>query len=335
MGVSKAACEQLGKGEVYVSYLNKLLNITESKGLHTQIFSDMLFHYPEILTKLPSHLTLLNWGYEAEHPFDKEHLQLQKTGLPFEVVVSTCCFASITGRWQNCQQQMLSGARSGVKFGATGYHVSEWGDMGHAQQSSMPIAGYIYGATLAWGVEKNKDIDVTAWLSELYCEGDKKAAKLIMTLQDVYLDSGINCPNCAFFGPLLFDQKSARHIKHSTGLSEEGFKQVLKKLDISLTEIATLPKSFIQSQLSWSANILKHACLLGSELVKQQTLKTQNLDALSRDKLAKNLLPLVAEYERLWLVDNREGGLIDSAQRLQYLYSLYVTVPENLPPNMS
>ena len=335
VGVSKAACEQLGKGEVYVGYLNKLLNITEAKGLQTQIFSDMLFHYPEILTKLPTHLTLLNWGYEADHPFDKEHLQLQKTGLDFEVVVSTCCFASITGRWKNCQQQMLSGARSGLKFAATGYHISEWGDMGHAQQSSMPIAGYIYGAALAWAVEKNKEIDVTAWLSDLYCEGDNQAAKLIIALQDVYLESGINCPNCAFFGPLLFDQKSARHIKHSTGLSEKGFNKVLQKLDGYLIEIIDLPKSFLQKQLLWSAHIIRHACFLGIELVGQQTLKAQTLDTQSREKLAEDLLPLITEYERLWLIDNRAGGLNDSVQRLQYLHALYVTVPENFPPNIS
>lgn len=330
VGASRIACETLGKGEVYVNYLNKLLTLTENKGLYTQIFSDMLFHYPDILHKLPSNLTLLNWGYEADHAFDKEHQQLQKTGLPFEVVVSTCCFASITGRWKNCKEQMLNGARSGLKFAATGYHISEWGDMGHAQQSSMPIAAYIYGAALAWGTEDNEDLDVTYWLSELYCKGNRQIAALNLALQDVYLDSGIDCPNCAFFGPLLFDQKSARHINRSTGLSEAGFAKVLQKLNAYLLEINALQDSFLQKQLLWSAGILKHACLLGAELVKQDTLKAECLDKNSRHRLAENLLPLISEYQRLWRIDNREGGLSDSVQRLQYLQALYANIPENI-----
>jgi len=327
---SSAECEQLGKGEVYVSYLKKLLTITQQKGLHTQIFSDMLFQYPEILNKLPKDLTLLNWGYEADHPFDKEHLQLQQTGLAFEVVVSTCCFASITGRWQNAKKQMLNGATSGLKFGATGYHISEWGDMGHAQQSVMPIAGYIYGAALAWGTEVNKDIDVQYWLAELYCAGDLQLAAITLGLQDIYLEAGIECPNCAFFGPLLFDQKSRRHIKHSKGLSEAGFKQCLEKLTVYLNEIAEIPDSYLQKQLFFSAEILKHACLLGKQLVKQDTLEAQSLDKKSRVILSLHLSPLIAEYQRLWKIDNREGGMSDSVERLQYLQRLYDNIPENI-----
>lgn len=320
---SRIACEKQGKGEVYVSYLNKLLAITQSKGLHTQIFSDMLFHYPEILDKLPKDLTLLNWGYEADHPFDKEHQQLHKTGLPFEVVISTCCFASITGRWQNAQTQMLKGARSGLKFGATGYHISEWGDMGHAQQSSMPIAGYIYGAALAWGVEENHNIDVQYWLATLYCNDDSQLARIVLALQDIYLEAGIDCPNCAFFGPLLFDQKSARHIKHSIGLTEAGFNKTQVVLNTLLIDLNTLTSSYLQKQLIWSAEILIHACLLGAELVTQETRQAQKLDSNSKSKLTQHLLPLISEYERLWLIDNRAGGLCDSVGRLHYLQRLY------------
>ncbi|PKF60400.1 beta-N-acetylhexosaminidase [Psychromonas sp. psych-6C06] len=322
VGVSRDACAKLGKGEVYVSYLNKLLQHTEKRGLHTQIFSDMLFHYPEIQDKLPRNLTLLNWGYEADHPFDKEHQQLQKTGLPFEVVISTCCFASITGRWQNCQTQMLRGAQSGLKFGATGYHISEWGDMGHAQQTSMPIAGYIYGAALAWGVEDNQEIDVCDWLKLLYCPNEPQLSPYIIALQNVYLDAEITCPNCAFFGPLLFDQKSGRHIKHSQNLTRTGFDKATEQLKLMINGLCQQPDSYLRQQLTWSAETLRFACALGTELVKENTRDTKQLSVNSKQQLLPQLVPLIVEYERLWKIDNRIGGLQDSVSRLHYLQRL-------------
>lgn len=118
--------------------------------------------------------------------------------------------------------------------------------------------GYIYDVALAWPAKSNCSIDVQHWLFTLYCYGDKQLAGLILAVQDVYLDSGIDCPNCAFWGPLIFDQKSRRHIKHARGLSEAGFNKVLQKLDIYILEIEGLVNLFIQQQLLWSNKILQH-----------------------------------------------------------------------------
>ncbi|WP_022943266.1 hypothetical protein [Psychromonas hadalis] len=237
------------------------------------------------------------------------------------MVENYCCL--ITGRWKNAQKQMLNGARSGLQFGAVVYYIFEWGDMGHAQQSSMPIAGYLYGASLAWGVENNRDLDINYWLATLYCSGDKKRAELFLALQDIYLEAGIDCPNCAFFGSLLFDQKSARHIKHARDLIQLGFKQVFKKLAQYLAQLLLIRDSYLQKQLIWSAEILQHECLFGIELVKQNALEAQKLEVNSCTILSEHLFPLIAEYQRLWRIEHREGSLRDSVERLQYLQGLY------------
>ena len=323
VSASKAACEASSKGQVYVDYLNKILTLTQAKGLHTQIFSDMLFQYPDILSQLPSNLTLLNWGYEADHPYDEEHQQLAQTGLPFHVVVSTCCFASISGRWQNAKTQMLRGAKSGLQFGATGYQISEWGDMGHAQQDIFPYAGYLYGAGLAWGVTQNEDADIQAWLSHFICQGDEQAAYWALRLQDVYLDLEIKTPNACFLGPLLFDQKFRRHLRRSENLTLKGFNQARQQLTLCLTELACNSSSPIREQLIFTAKLLQHGVLLGEQMVKQNTRVIEEFTQTSKRALAADLAPLLPQYQSLWLSNNRRGGLADSLARLEYLLALY------------
>ncbi len=323
VSASKAACEATSKGQVYVDYLNKILSLTQAKGLHTQIFSDMLFQYPEILSQLPANLTLLNWGYEANHPYDEEHKQLATTGLPFQVVVSTCCFASISGRWDNAKQHMLRGAKSGLAFGASGYHISEWGDMGHAQQDIFPYAGYLYGAALAWDVEQNAEIDVEYWLNQLICH-DERAAYWAIRLQNIYLDLGIETPNACFLGPLLFDQKFRRHLRRSNNLTEQGFASAQQVVQVCLDELTAEHDSAWRQQLIFTAKLLQHGIKLGQQMLHQQTREIEQFSPASKAELAAHLAPLLPQYRQLWLQSNRSGGLKDSIARLEYLHQLYL-----------
>ncbi|WP_033421983.1 hypothetical protein, partial [Psychromonas hadalis] len=64
-------------------------------------------------------------------------------------------------------------------------------------------------------------------------------------------------------------------------------------------------------------------CLFGIELVKQNALEAQKLEVNSCTILSEHLFPLIAEYQRLWRIEHREGSLRDSVERLQYLQGLY------------
>lgn len=129
---------------------------------------------------------------------------------------------------------------------------------------------------------------------------------------------------------MLFDQKSARHIKRSVGLTKIGFERALNKLSCYLLELELEADGYLQKQLIWSALALKHACLLGLALVENDTRDIKLLDANKRKKLSEDLLPLISEYQRLWVIDNRVGGLSDSIARLQYLQRLYVNMSEHI-----
>ncbi|WP_232313055.1 beta-N-acetylhexosaminidase [Enterovibrio coralii] len=190
VGASKSACEIFGRGKVFLEYLNKVLAVANKQGMKCQIFSDMLFRFPNLISELPKDLTLLNWGYEADHPFDAEHRQLVDFGLPFHVAVSTNCFASVAGRWQTATTHMRRAANSAKRYHAQGYMVTEWGDMGHGQQFSMPIPAYAFGAAMAWGEAQQKDTDVSAALNWFFPGASEVELQALVAIQNIYTSRG-------------------------------------------------------------------------------------------------------------------------------------------------
>ncbi|EOD79878.1 glycoside hydrolase, family 20 [Grimontia indica] len=327
IGASKSACEIFGKGKVFLNYLNKVLEIANSKGKQCQIFSDMLFRYPNLIDQLPENLTLLNWGYEADHPFDAEHKQLALFRYPFHVVVSTDCFASVAGRWDAATTHMRRAAKSAKRYGAEGYMVTEWGDMGHGQQHAMPIPGYAFGASMAWGEEQQTDSDMIIPLSWYYPDASEIELNALTALQDIYRTTGIETPNCAFFGPVLFDQQSGRHIKRMKGLSTHNLDHSLAELNSWKARLGPLPDNELRKDLLWTIDALEMACLIVKGYTEEEHRLTQNFSDERKQMLQASLQPLIQRYRELWQEHYRPGGMMQSSSRLEYLSSL-LTIKE-------
>ncbi|WP_325895314.1 family 20 glycosylhydrolase [Grimontia sp. NTOU-MAR1] len=322
VGASKSACEIFGKGKVFLNYLNKVLEIAESKGKQCQIFSDMLFRYPNLIDQLPDNLTLLNWGYEADHPFDAEHKQLALFGYPFHVVVSTDCFASVAGRWSTATTHMRRAAKSAKRFRADGYMVTEWGDMGHGQQHAMPIPGYAFAAAMAWGEEQQTDDDMTIPVSWYYPDISDVELSTLIALQDIYRSTGIETPNCAFFGPILFDQQSGRHIKRMKGLAINNLDHTLAELKSWKEKLAPLPDNELRNDLLWTVDALEIGCFIAQGYGEGEHRDVQKFGVERKQMLQARLRPLIQGYRELWLEHYRPGGMAQSSSRLEYLSSL-------------
>lgn len=67
-----------------------------------------------------------------------------------------------------------------------------------------------------------------------------------------------------------------------------------------------------RDELSCATNLLRHVCRLGIARLEAPEKKIQNIPAARRAELAAELQQILAEYQRLWLLRNRPGGLADS-----------------------
>ncbi|MGO2508656.1 MAG: family 20 glycosylhydrolase [Vibrio hibernica] len=316
---SKQACDEKGKGQVYLDYLKTILSIAESKGKRCQIFSDMLFHYPEILPYLPKNLELLNWGYEEDHPYDIEHQKLSEFGYPFQVVVSTNCFASVIGRRQAAEVHMRRAAISAKKYGAQGYMISEWGDMGHAQPFCAPLPYYIFGAAMAWGESQRAEINIHKGLCYFYPQEDPALLQHLLTLQNHYLSSGVTTPNCAFYGPFIFDQISKRHIKRAEVQDESTLKSAINQLQMDKKQLRKYQTTPLQQQLNWVVDTMILASHIALYYQQQNTRELNELSHTSKAHLLSLLTLVKNPYFDIWQHDYRLGGCQQSFSRLLIL----------------
>jgi hypothetical protein len=77
-------------------------------------------------------------------------------------------------------------------------------------------------------------------------------------------------------------------------------------------------------ELEQASHLAKHGIHLGIARLSVKGNDTKSIPIAKRQELAKELKPLIERHKKLWIVRNREGGLEESAGRLQEIYDYYI-----------
>src|SRR5882672_610144 len=149
-GQSKRLCAAKGKGRVYLDFLKKIQREVSARGRRMMFWGDIILHYPQLIAELPRDSIALNWGYEANHPFERETELFAKSKIPFYVCPGTSTWMSLIGRHDNAFANLRRAAAAGRKQGALGYLNTDWGDGGHPQPLAISYLPYLVGAALSW-----------------------------------------------------------------------------------------------------------------------------------------------------------------------------------------
>ena len=165
-GRSREECDRLGTGSVYVDYLRQVYQAVTERDHVMQFWGDVIVQYPELISELPRDAIALEWGYEADHPFDEHGAQFAQAGLTFYVCPGTSSWNSIGGRTDNALGNLRSAAANGLKHGASGYLNTDWGDNGHWQALPISELGFAMGAAYSWAWEANRAADVPQVISQ-------------------------------------------------------------------------------------------------------------------------------------------------------------------------
>jgi len=164
-GKSKELCSKIGEGQVYLHYALKMHEITASKNKKMMMWGDIVMKHPELIPQIPKDITLLDWGYESSYPYERHCKTLQASGLNYMVCPGTNSWTSITGRTDNMLATIEVATSNGVKYGAKGMLLTDWGDMGHWQYLPVSYAGYTAGAALSWNSNSVKDLHLNTFLN--------------------------------------------------------------------------------------------------------------------------------------------------------------------------
>lgn len=317
-GDSRAACAQRGKGRVYLEYLMKVHELVTARGRRMQFWGDIIIQHPELVPELPSDVTVLEWGYEADHPFAEHTAAFAASGREFYVCPGTSSWNSLLGRTADCLANIESAARHGLTNGATGLLITDWGDNGHWQQQPASYVGMATGAALAWCHDANRDLDLAPAIDRhVVRDGSGTAGAVLLEAGSLHEEVARPLHNATILHRTLRAHPNDVHVLE--GAEPAGFERALAAANRLLEQVPSIRSGrpdaeLLRREIANGLQLLAHACAKGSFMLGGSG---------TTAALAADLRRILGEYRELWVARNRVGGLDDSTRRLEALQEEY------------
>lgn len=315
-GRSKARCEQEGAGSLYLDFLLKIHREVGARGRQMQYWGDIVLQHPELIARLPQDAIALEWGYEAGHPFDEHGARFAAAGLPFYVCPGTSSWCSLAGRSDNARGNLLSAAEHGLKHGAAGYLITDWGDHGHWQPLPVSYFGFAAGAAFSWCLGANRNLDLPQALDRFAFQ-DRAGVMgcLAYNLGSLYRETGIVWLNASPLFSIL--QRPFDQLRDHPKIRSIPYERLLRRLDelapgLEQAEMERSDAELIRREYRLVLRLLRHACRRGRLAVSDDPA----LAAAEAPALAQDLQELLQEQAGVWLERSRSGGLEDSLAKL-------------------
>ncbi|KAJ1487781.1 glycoside hydrolase superfamily [Baffinella frigidus] len=120
---------------VYVAFLRSIAALAKDNFNTTiQWWGDVDAEQQNAGDAAPPTGIIMEWGYEAHHPFKQRGLGFQRRKQRFYVAPGTSAWNSIGGRLSNSFSNIANAAASAASTGAEGLLLTDWGDNGHVQR---------------------------------------------------------------------------------------------------------------------------------------------------------------------------------------------------------
>ncbi len=325
-GRSREAVAAHGIGRVYRDYVLKIYQEVQRRGRVMQFWGDIIMEHPELTPELPRNAIALEWGYQADHPFDAHGALFAASGVPFYVCPGTSSWNSIVGRTDNAFANLRNAAVNGRKHGAIGYLITDWGDNGHWQPLSVSALPLAYGAGLAWNYEGNADADVCASVDAFrFLDDVGQMARVAYELGQVdnAFDITIHNNSALFLTlrtrPAELAQRAPKEIDPATFSAR--LDQVEAEIDrlaarLELAQMRCVDAGLVRREYEWGMDMLRHACRRGRWVM-------EGCDAAGSQALLADAQRLIAEYGDIWQTRFRPGGFDKSVAGLRRLCGDY------------
>lgn len=315
-GRSKAESERLGAGRVYLNFLLSIYREVTKRGFTMMFWGDIIMKHPELIPELPKDMIALEWGYSANHPFAEHGAQFAASGIPFYVCSGTSTWGTLSGHSDKALANNLNAAENGLKNGAIGFLITDWGDRGHSQMLPISFLPFAAGAAYSWCVATNRDLNLAEATGYFGFEDvSGRMGQIAYDLGNVH--RRVSEPNRGSNRPVTIIQTPLVDIPaRFPDLTPAKLTRVLALIDKAMRGLddvyMTRPDAeLIKDEFRLTARLLRHAC-------RRALLALGEGDAsLMRRELDLDMLAAIQEYARLWLARDRAGGLADSLRRLE------------------
>lgn len=348
-GKSKTTVAQRGFAAVYGDFIGAMVQELQRRGKSVQVYGDIIAEHPEILTRIPEDAVILDWGYEAEHPFQRRAARFAGLGRRFLLLPGTSSWNSTGGRLDNALENIAAAARAAAEHGAMGVLTTDWGDFGHTQQLPLSLPPWLYSGAMAWGPEENADLDLADAMSKqlhvgLPAEVAAGVAEGALRLGRLYQREALRLPNATVLGTVLLPALARYYQSAWAKLVGEDFSELVhtaQELENLVTPLCgpagesdstarvdkLLPASpglieltrGIPGELCLAADISLFSARLAQELFGSGRGHFTGISSSRRQDFRQELAALEGRYREAWLARSRPGGLPESLGHLQAL----------------
>jgi len=321
-GRSKAACDQYGKGRVYLNFLKEIHSLVQEHQRTMMFWGDIILQHPELIPELPGDIIAMVWGYEADHPYAEQCPKFAASGIRFYVCPGTSSWNSLLGRTSNAMENLRNAARNGLAHGASGYLVTDWGDNGHWQCIPVSFAPFTYGAALSWCYEKNRDLDLARALNvHVFQDAAESMGQAVLDLGDAHTLTGVRLGNATVYYSFLLNAVEGSPRKGPlAALTPEGVESALAAIDEGLRQVdvsrSRRPDADLVRAEFHADGALARTALLLARYRLRHNCGTSGLPAAEKAEVLRSLDTAMAQLKEAWMARNREGGLSDSLDRL-------------------
>ena len=281
----------------YLSWIRRLRQLPALDGREMLMWADVMAPHPELLHELPDGVVLVEWGYEAAHPFAERCGRIAEAGRPFWVAPGTSGWSAIGGRLDNMRANVAGAVDAAATHGGSGLLLTRW-------ETLPPVGdwpGFVWGASLAWNRARRPDLpaalDITVearglgavWEAVGTIDADLPAIPEKGSVSELFMSSGMAGIGLALMGMTpddldALDRRLAdarRLLDGATATGPDGA--------LLCDELA-----WIVGALQWGAAAARHR-LTWEGAAEPEALRADHAE-------------LVAEHRRLWHARHRPGG---------------------------
>jgi len=342
-GQSKALCDRIGKGRVYVNFLKRIQREVAARGRQMMFWGDIILHHPELIKDLPPAVIALNWGYEADHPFEKETATFAKSGIPFYVCPGTATWMTLIGRHDTGFANLRHAAAAGRKHGAIGYLNTDWGDGGHPQPLAVSYAPYLVGASVSWCAKSfDEKLLVPVLSRDVFHDPTQRVAKAAIALGFAHRKFGYREANVTPFGAVIAAPPPETRelfcrdgLKYYARIAKQNIRAALADVEkqralLRRAKPATETTKVLRTELDLAARMAAQSCKI---MLRQQALASRKM-AVARH-LAKTgtneLRRIQLDFNAYWPLRNK-GTPAKCSAFLQWRINDYRCDALHFPP---
>jgi hypothetical protein len=287
-------------------------------------WADIVLKYPELLSKLPHDIVLLNWEYEQNGANIERTKEIAQAGIDFMVCPGTSSWLTHGSRLPNSMGNVKNFAQQGRKFHAEGLLNTDWGDNGHRNFLGVSLHSFAHGAACAWN---GKAVDNPKF-TENFCfhffgEHTGRLADAIRLLGSTYITCGTNVPNkswlyFALVEPILNKNNQAQ--SPIDLMNAEGLRKIVEHFsDESIwPKLLQSTENFEKTALEELKLAAKMDCLSARRALAAKSLRAgKNVKRKELQLLNRQMQNVAKDFKQLWLLRNKVSRLKDNLRLFQ------------------